>query len=169
MPFDVLRELLHARADSWCHLLPAVPCCLPTPTPTSTHVHPTVITNASGPVTINAFRALAMLCPACPPAQLQPLLAPLLGSLVQLLAAAEEESLHLVLEVLEAVVAAAARAAAAGQGGISPEQAMAVAQPVLQVRPLDPHGCGRVTYVVDVPLLRLCSDRWAIIGGSGWQ
>uniref|UniRef100_A0A383VNQ8 Importin N-terminal domain-containing protein n=1 Tax=Tetradesmus obliquus TaxID=3088 RepID=A0A383VNQ8_TETOB len=88
-----------------------------------------VITNASGPVTISAFRALAMLCPATSPGQLQPLLSPLLGSLVTLLAAAEEESLHLVLEVLEAVIAAAA---AGGQGGLSPEQAMAVAQPVLQ-------------------------------------
>ncbi|WIA28271.1 hypothetical protein OEZ86_010825 [Tetradesmus obliquus] len=92
-----------------------------------------VITNASGPVTISAFKALAMLCPATSPGQLQPLLSPLLGSLVTLLAAAEEESLHLVLEVLEAVIAAAAAAAAGGgQGGLSPEQAMAVAQPVLQ-------------------------------------
>jgi hypothetical protein len=71
-----------------------------------------------------------MLCPDCPPGQLQPLLQPLLSSLVQLLAAAEEESLHLVLEVLEAVIAAAA----GGGGGLSPAQAMAVAQPVLQVR-----------------------------------
>ncbi|WIA08198.1 hypothetical protein OEZ85_007649 [Tetradesmus obliquus] len=91
-----------------------------------------VITNASGPVTISAFRALAMLCPATSPGQLQPLLSPPLGSLVTLLAAAEEESLHLVLEVLEAVIAAAAAAAGGGQGGLSPEQAMAVAQPVLQ-------------------------------------
>ncbi|KAF6258143.1 armadillo-type protein [Scenedesmus sp. NREL 46B-D3] len=58
--------------------------------------------------------------------QLQPLLSPLLGSLVRLLAAADEESLHLVLEVLEAVIAAA------GRGGLGPDQAMAVAQPVLQ-------------------------------------
>jgi hypothetical protein len=92
-------------------------------------LRPAVITNASGPVTINAFRALALLCPGCPSGQLHPLLSPLLGSLVQLLSAAEEESLHLVLEVLEAVISAAA-----GQGGLSPEQAMAVAQPVLQVR-----------------------------------
>jgi hypothetical protein len=90
-----------------------------------------VIANAPGLVTINAFRALAMLCPDCPSGQLQPLLPPLLGSLVQLLAAAEEESLHLVLEVLEAVISAA------GQGGLSAEQAMAVAQPVLQVSSSD--------------------------------
>jgi hypothetical protein len=75
-----------------------------------------------------------MLCSGCKTAQLQPLLSPLLGSLVQLLSAAEEESLHLVLEVLEAVIAAAA----GGQGGLSPEQAMAVAQPVLQVRSNSP-------------------------------
>lgn len=88
-----------------------------------------MITNASAPVTVNAFRALAALCPACPVAQLQPLLQPLLASLVQLLAAAEEDSLHLVLEVLAAVISAAAKV----QGSLAPEQAVAVAQPVLQV------------------------------------
>lgn len=87
-------------------------------------------------MTVNAFRALTVLCPAVPAQQLQPLLQPLLASLVQLLAAAGEESLHLVLEVLAAVIKAAAptqQGGAAAAAGLTHEQAMAVAGPVLQV------------------------------------
>lgn len=84
----------------------------------------------SAPVQVNAFRALGAMCPTVPPQQLQPHLQPLLGALVHLLKAADEESLHLVLEVLEALILAAGRA----PEGLAPDQAMAVAQPVLQVR-----------------------------------
>lgn len=52
---------------------------------------------------------------------------------MQLLAAAGEEAVHLVLEVLSAVIEATAPLQAGTAGGLNPEQAMAVAGPVLQV------------------------------------
>lgn len=70
---------------------------------------------------------------------MQPFLHPLLAALVQLLPAAGEESLHLVLEVLAAVIKAAAPAshsATAAGVGLTPEQAMNIAGPVLQVHAL---------------------------------
>ncbi|KAF8072465.1 Ipo9 [Scenedesmus sp. PABB004] len=89
-----------------------------------------VVAGSSATVSIGAFRALACLCPAAPAAGLAALLPQLLPALVRLLGAAEEESLHLVLEVLAAVIDAAG---ARGAPGLAPEQALAVAQPVLQV------------------------------------
>jgi hypothetical protein len=61
---------------------------------------------------------------------MSPLLPQLLPVLLQQLAQSDEESLHLVLELLHVVIQAAA---APGSTGLTPEQALAVAQPVLQV------------------------------------
>lgn len=77
------------------------------------------------------YRALSLLAPALPGKQLAPLVPQLLPALLQHLAHADEESLHLVLELLQCVIVAAA---APGGTSLTPEQALAVAQPVLQVR-----------------------------------
>jgi hypothetical protein len=85
---------------------------------------------ATPPLRLLAYRALASLAQSASRQQLGQLLPQLLPALVAQLAAADEESIHLVLELLEIVIRAAA---APGGSGLSPEQAMAVAQPVLQV------------------------------------
>lgn len=85
---------------------------------------------ATPPLRLLAYTALAQLAPAVPPQQLAPLVPQLLPALLQQLAQADEESLHLVLELLHVVIESAA---SPGSAGLTPEQALAVAQPVLQV------------------------------------
>lgn len=85
---------------------------------------------ATPPLRLLAYTALAQLAPAVPPQQLAPLVPQLLRALLQQLAQADEESLHLVLELLHVVIESAA---SPGSAGLTPEQALAVAQPVLQV------------------------------------
>jgi len=87
---------------------------------------------SSPPLRVLAYRALALLAPTVPAQQLAPLVPQLLPALLQHLAQADEDSLHLVLELLHVVIESAA--AATGGTGLTPEQALAVAQPVLQVR-----------------------------------
>lgn len=86
---------------------------------------------ATPPLRLLGYQSLAQLAPAVPPQQLAPLVPQLLPALLQQLAQADEESLHLVLELLHVVIESAALP---GSGGLTPEQALAVAQPILQVR-----------------------------------
>lgn len=96
-------------------------------------VAPAVMAQSSSPpLRVLAYRALALLAPTVPAQQLAPLVPQLLPALLQHLAQADEDSLHLVLELLHVVIESAA--AATGGTGLTPEQALAVAQPVLQVR-----------------------------------
>jgi hypothetical protein len=90
-----------------------------------------MIQAATPPLRLLGYKALAQLAPAVPPQHLAPLVTQLLPALLQQLALADEESLHLVLELLHVVIEAASTP---GSAGLAPEQALAVAQPVLQVR-----------------------------------
>lgn len=85
---------------------------------------------ATPPLRLLGYKALAALAPAVSFQHLGPMLPQLLPVLLQQLAQADEESLHLVLELLHVVIEAAA---APGSTGLTSEQALAVAQPVLQV------------------------------------
>jgi hypothetical protein len=82
------------------------------------------------PLRLLGYQALAQLAPAVSVQQLGPLVPQLLPALLQQLALSDEESLHLVLELLQVLIHSAA---APGSPGLAPEQALAVAQPVLQV------------------------------------
>lgn len=126
----LLHPLLHNGTEALntspalCYSCPpcAGVCCADVFTVMSQHSTP--------PLRLLGYRALSQLVPAVPAQQLAPLMHLLLPSLLQQLAASDEESLHLVLELLCVVVAGAA---GPGSAGLTPEQALAVAQPVLQV------------------------------------
>jgi hypothetical protein len=96
-------------------------------------LHAVTAVAATPPLRLLGYRALAALVVEAAPGQVAPLLPALLPALLQQLAAAEEESLHLALELLEAVIRSASPAANGGTSTLTPAQAMAVAQPVLQV------------------------------------